>query len=157
MSQISPPSFPAVRVSLVLLAATLLAQRASAAPPRYDHVVIVIEENHAYSQIIGNTTNAPYINTLANQGVSFTNYFAITHPSQPNYLHIFSGAAQGVTSDSKPANVPFSTANLGAELRAAGFTFTGFSENLPAVGDTTTITTTDAAAHILYARKHNPW
>ena len=97
------------------------------------------------------------MNTLATQGVSFTSFYATTHPSQPNYLHLFSGFAQGVTSDSKPTNVPYSTANLGAELRAAGFTFTGFSESLPAVGDTTTITSTDASGHILYARKHNPW
>ena len=153
MSRLFPSSSPA----LALLAALLVASRAFAAPPRYDHVVIVIEENHAYSQIIGNTASAPYINALASQGVSFTNYFAVTHPSQPNYLHLFSGSAQGVTSVSKPSVVPFSTANLGAELRAAGFTFTGFSENLPAVGDTTTITTTDASGNILYARKHSPW
>src|SRR5665647_2488900 len=53
--------------------------------PRPDHVVIVIEENKSYKQIIGNI-EAPFINQLANEGALFTNSFAITHPSQPNYL-----------------------------------------------------------------------
>ena len=35
-----------------------------AALPQYDHVVVVIEENHGQSQIIGDTTDAPYINSL---------------------------------------------------------------------------------------------
>src|SRR5581483_9056911 len=50
---------------------------AGAAPPRWDHVVVVIEENHAQTQIIGNTAQAPYINALANSGVQFSNFFAI--------------------------------------------------------------------------------
>ena len=56
--------------------------------PRPDHVVIVIEENKSYKQIIGNI-EAPFINQLANEGALFTNSFAITHPSQPNYLVLF--------------------------------------------------------------------
>ena len=58
------------------------------APP--DHVVIVIEENHAFASIIG-SSSAPYINSLAQQGALFTQSFAVEHPSQPNYLDIFSG------------------------------------------------------------------
>lgn len=68
---------------------------APAAPPAYDHVVIVIEENHSFSQVIGNRTAAPYINQLADGGVNFVEFFAITHPSQPNYIHFFSGDNQG--------------------------------------------------------------
>ena len=78
--------------------------------PRPDHVVIVIEENHSYSEIIGSSA-APYINSLAAQGALFTQSYATTHPSQPNYLHLFSGSNQGVTNDSCPHS--FSTANLG--------------------------------------------
>ena len=69
--------------------------------PRPDHVVIVIEENHSYSEIIGSSA-APYINSLAAQGALFTQSYAITHPSQPNYLDLFSGSNQGVTDDSCP-------------------------------------------------------
>src|SRR5437763_17138020 len=86
--------------------------------PRPDHVVIVIEENHSYSQIIGSSA-APYINSLAAQGALFTQSYAITHPSQPNYLHFFSGSAQGVTDDTcPPPGSPYSAANLGGELIA---------------------------------------
>ena len=65
---------------------------ATAAPPRYDHVVIVIDENHSFTQIVGNSTGAPYIDQLANGGVNFTNFFAVTRPSQPNFAHISSRA-----------------------------------------------------------------
>ncbi|HEX3154020.1 MAG TPA: alkaline phosphatase family protein [Candidatus Angelobacter sp.] len=115
------------------------------APP--DHVVIVIEENHSFSSIIGSPA-APYINSLAQQGALFTQSFAVEHPSQPNYLDLFSGANQGVTDDSCPHT--FSTENLASELAAASRTFTGFSEDLPAAGST--VCTSGA-----YAEKHAPW
>jgi acid phosphatase len=63
-----------------------------------DHVVVVVEENHSFSEIIG-SADAPYINTLAGRGASFTHSFAIEHPSEPNYLDIFSGANRGITDD----------------------------------------------------------
>jgi phosphatidylinositol-3-phosphatase len=48
--------------------------------PRPDHIVIVIEENHSYSQII-DSPDAPYINGLAVQGAVFTQSFGVTYPS----------------------------------------------------------------------------
>lgn len=114
-------------------------------PP--DHIVIVMEENHAFSEIIG-SSSAPFINSLAQQGALFTQSFAVEHPSQPNYLDLFSGMNQGVTDDSCPHT--FSTENLATELAAAGLSFTGFSEDLPSAGST--VCTSGA-----YARKHSPW
>ena len=138
----------------------LCATAAQAAPPHYDHVVIVIEENHSFSQIVGNLASAPYINQLANGGVSFTNFFGVTHPSQPNYLEFFSGSGQDVADDALPLNYPYSTPNLGAELMAAGLIFIGYSEDLAQAGDRD-ITGTDAiiggTTYKLYRRKHNPW
>ena len=115
--------------------------------PRPDHVVIVIEENHSYSEIIGSSA-APYINSLAAQGALFTQSYAITHPSEPNYLDLFSGSNQGVTDDSCPHY--FTTANLGLYLLNASLTFGGYSEDLPSVGS---LVCTSGA----YARKHAPW
>jgi hypothetical protein len=115
--------------------------------PTPDHVVVVFEENHGYSQIIG-SPSAPYLNALAQQGALLTNSFAIEHPSQPNYLDLFSGSNQGITDDSTPHT--FSTPNLGGELLAAGFTFAGYSEDMPSVGYT-------GSTFLNYARKHNPW
>ena len=112
--------------------------------------VIVIEENHSYDQVIGSTA-APYINSLANQGALMTSMSAVTHPSQPNYLALFSGSTQAVTTDTPP-KTPFAAENLGSELIAAGKSFGGYSESMPSVGYTGT-----SAAGILYARKHNPW
>ena len=118
-----------------------------AAVPTPAHVVIVVEENQPYSAVIGNAT-APYINSLATGGALFTNSHAIGHPSQPNYLELFSGSDQGVTDDNGP--VTFSTANLGASLIGKGLTFGGYSEDLPSVGS---LVLTSGN----YARKHNPW
>jgi len=53
--------------------------------PRPDHVVVVMMENHAYSSIIGDSS-AAYLDSLAAQGASFTRSYAVTHPSEPNYL-----------------------------------------------------------------------
>jgi hypothetical protein len=115
--------------------------------PRPDHIVMVIEENHSYRQII-DSPDAPYINRLAAQGAVFTQSFGVTYPSQPNYLALFSGSTQGITDNSCPHT--FSTPNLGHALLAAGLTFAGYSEDLPSVGSL-------ICSVGLYARKHNPW
>jgi uncharacterized repeat protein (TIGR01451 family) len=130
--------------------------------PRPDHVVVVIEENHDYTQIIGQS-DAPYINSLASAGALMTNSTAIEHPSQPNYLDLFSGSNQGnqgSTGDARPTNgIPYSTPNLGAELLAAGDTFVGYSESLPVAGfdGTGYPNSTGGPPNDEYARRHNPW
>jgi hypothetical protein len=156
---VTVPSKPSLRRTLAVLCGAALAATglsvltggsASAANgvPRYDHVVIVLEENHSYQEVIG-SSSAPYINnTLAAGGAVFTQSFAIEHPSEPNYLDLFSGSNQGVTDDSCPHT--FGTANQGAQLIAAGDTFAGYSEGLPSAGST-------ACTSGSYARKHNPW
>jgi hypothetical protein len=112
------------------------------------HVVIVMMENHAFDEIIG-SANAPYLNNVvAANGAVLTNSHAVEHPSQPNYLDLFSGFNQAVVGDALPPNEPFSTPNLGAELLAKGFTFATYSEDLPSVGFNG-----DSGN---YARKHNP-
>ncbi|RMI30125.1 alkaline phosphatase family protein [Nocardia stercoris] len=136
-----------------LTAGTLIglgaAQNAAATtPPAYDHVVVVMFENHSYSDVIGNSS-APYLNSLATGGANFTQSFGNEHPSQPNYLDIFSGSDQGVTNDNCPQNFT-GVANLGADLIDAGKTFTGYSESMPSDGYT-------GCTSGNYYRKHNPW
>jgi phosphatidylinositol-3-phosphatase len=133
-------------VSLQFLVVNATAS-ATTVPPRPDHVVIVMEENHAYSQIIG-SSSAPYINSLAQQGALFTNSYAVAHPSQPNYVALFSGSTQGLISDDCPQT--FSGPDLGSQLLAAKFSFTGYAEGLPSAGSTVC-----TAGN--YARKHAPW
>lgn len=120
---------------------------AASAIPRYDHVVVVMEENTSETSIYGNSS-APYINSLKDNGAYFTQSFAVTHPSQPNYLALFSGSTQGITDDSCPHT--FSANNLGNQLRVAGFSFAGYSESMPSNGYTGCTSGT-------YARKHSPW
>ncbi len=112
------------------------------------HIVIVLEENKPDSAILG-SKSAPYINALANSGANMTQSFAESHPSEPNYLALFSGNTFGLTSDACPVNAG-AAPNLGSELLAAGYTFAGFSEDLPAVGS-------PACSAGKYARKHEPW
>jgi phosphatidylinositol-3-phosphatase len=123
------------------------ASSTATAVPRFDHIVVVVLENHAYSQIVG-SSSAPYLNSLADRAAVLTRSYAITHPSQPNYLALFSGSTQGLTDDSCPHN--YSGPNLATALVGAGASFVGYSEDLPATG----YTGCSAGA---YARKHNPW
>ena len=62
-------------------------------------------ETYGYNQIIG-SSQAPYINSLANANALLTNYHSIGHPSEPNYLELFSGSTQGETGDELPADLP---------------------------------------------------
>ncbi len=150
------PSLVCARILASAIPA-LFARVSWAAPPRYDHVVVVVEENRTPGQIIGDTVNCPYITQLAQGGVTFSSMWAITHPSQPNYLNLFSGSAQGVIDDNLVAGYPFTVANLGAELIAAGVTFRGYSEGLRAVGDAAWDPHSATDPGVKYRRKHNPW
>lgn len=124
--------------------------------PRYDHIVVVIEENKDYAQLIGTNTPAAYINSLLSEGMLFTNSHAITHPSQPNYLDLFSGSDQGVNGDACSASGTFPQPDLGGQLISAGFSFAGYSESMPSAGYTGCYDTPTSIGS-LYARKHNPW
>jgi chitodextrinase len=102
--------------------------------PLYDHVVIVIEENHGFGQVIG-SSSAPYINSLANGGALLTNYFADDHPSEPNYMIIYAGSDFGIGDDKFHAEPDPS---LATKVQAAGKTFVGY---------------VDSGS----PEKHNPW
>ena len=116
--------------------------------PSYSRVVVVVEENHTATSVLG-SKDAPFINSLASGGALMTRSYAVTHPSQPNYLALFAGDTFGVDSDACPLN--FGDApNLASELIAAGHSFGGFSEGLPADGSP--VCTAGG-----YARKHAPW
>lgn len=91
--------------------------------PSYSHIVVVVEENHSYQEIAGNTAQAPFINSLIAGGASLSNFTALTHPSQPNYFALYAGSTFG-TADDNPHSEPDPT--LYTVLQAAGGSFTGF-------------------------------
>jgi phosphatidylinositol-3-phosphatase len=121
---------------------------AAGSVPRFDHIFVIVLENKSYSQIIGNLTQAPYINQLAAEYGLATNYRAITHPSLPNYLALIGGQTFGVTSDCTACflNAP----NLAVDrLTPAGRTWKGYMDAMPRpcfVGDSGR-----------YRQKHNPF
>jgi hypothetical protein len=116
--------------------------------PSYSHVVIVVEENHTASAVLGNK-DAPFINSLASGGALMTRSYGVAHPSQPNYLALFAGDTFGVDSDACPLHLG-DAPNLASELIAGGYSFGGFSEGLPAEGS-------PVCSAGGYARKHAPW
>jgi hypothetical protein len=128
-------------------AASAAAGAHPAAVPQPAHTVVVVMENHSYADIIGNAA-APFINTLARRGALFTRSYAVTHPSEPNYLALFSGSFQGIADDGCPYR--FTTPNLAADLIKAGKSFAGYAEDLPGPGS-------PACSAGDYARKHVPW
>jgi hypothetical protein len=105
----------AMRIRIGLLIAFLFLTVITSGQVRPLHTVILILENHSFSQIAGNA-QAPYINALLNDNhtATLTQSFALTHPSQPNYIMLYSGSSQGVTDNNVPSNLPFTTPNLGA-------------------------------------------
>lgn len=119
--------------------------------PRPDHVVIVMEENHSLGTIFGRRNpGVPYLRSLAKQGALFTQSYGVTHPSQPNYLALFSGSTHGSTDDNYITPYSFGGGDLGGELRAAGLSFAGYCEDMPSAGYT-------GESYNGYEKKHNPW
>jgi acid phosphatase len=112
-------------------------------------VLIVVFENKAYDQVVG-SAQAPYLNSALSRALLLTDSHAVSHPSQPNYLALFSGSTQGVTDDHCPVQLG-NTPNLGRQLLDAGFSFTAFSEDLPQTGFQ------GCSNDNAYAAKHAPW
>ena len=110
-------------------------------------IVVVVEENHSFDQIIGDG-RAPFINQLADRSVLLTGYYAITHPSLPNYIAMVSGDTQGITSDCGDCNVD--AANLVDQLERAGISWKAYMQGLPAA-------CSDAHQAGDYAKKHDPF
>jgi hypothetical protein len=151
--------------------------------PHYQHIVEIMMENQNYGTIIGNPL-APNLNVLANQYGLATNYYGVTHPSEPNYLTAVGGSYFGVQDDNQfyctPAmattdpNCAGTTVNhtvdaqsIADQLTASGMTWKGYFQSLPAVvgpvvkvgpganGPYTFKSPSNAVA--LYASKHNPF
>jgi acid phosphatase len=104
---------------------TLESRALFSAVPHFDHVVVVMEENRGYAQIVGDSS-APYLNSLIQGGALFTQSYALTNNSQPNYLALFSGSTQGVEDESAQV---FDAPNLASDLSDVGRNFRGYAES----------------------------
>ena len=100
-------------------------QSPSGVVPQFGHVVLVVEENSSYSQVIGNTA-MPYLNSLASQYGLATQYFANVHPSLGNYFMLTTG--QIVTNDNSFVGT-VDVDNIARELTASGRSWKSYAES----------------------------
>jgi acid phosphatase len=123
--------------------------------PNFSHVYVIVLENKEFSSVVG-SSRAPYINSLIAQYGLATSYYAIGHPSEPNYIALTSGGTQGVNDDG--------VYNLGADnvfsqVAASGRTWHAYMQGYP--GNCSTASSSSAVTDGpgqsgAYVRKHNP-
>jgi len=101
-------------------------------PPASIRVLVVLEENHSFSDVIGNSS-MPYLNGLASRYSLGTQYFADAHPSLPNYFMLTVGRAETSNNDFTGT---VSDDNVVRELLKANKTWRSYAESLPSVGYT---------------------
>jgi phospholipase C len=153
--------------------------------PHYQHIVEIMMENTSYGTIIHNPL-APNINALANQYGLATNYFGVTHPSEPNYVANIGGDFFGIQDDNQFYCTPamsttdpncagttvdhtITAPSLSGQLSAAGMTWKGYFQSLPPTPAPGSLIMTGPNANgpytfkypsnavALYASKHNPF
>jgi len=113
-----------------------------------DHVFVIVMENHSYNEVWG-TSATPYTNGLVATWAHASNYFAITHPSLPNYLDLYAGSNHGITTDCDPSSSCHITGtSLLDEFLAKGLTAKGYFD-----GMTTPCTITNPGT---YRAHHDP-
>jgi hypothetical protein len=120
--------------------------------PALDSIYVIVLENQSLNDVT-RTHSMPYLASLIARGAVATGYGAIAHPSQPNYLALFSGDTQGVTDD----NVhDLSAPNLADQLGAHSRRWSVTAENLPGSSFTGATATDGRDGPGTYVRKHEP-
>ena len=172
-------------MKLIMLLTPLLAVSAARLPPpsvegipRYNHVVVIVEENKDYAQVM-DAEHAPSIARLAAAYGNATRFFGEVHPSEANYVALLSGDTFGIHDDdayycragsAQPfcdhareagyADHTVAARHLGDQLVSAGLTWKGYYGSLPEPGSGV-VTATDPAYPLapvtsaFYASKHS--
>jgi phospholipase C len=153
------PLFSALAAALVLATA-----EARAETPRFDHVYVIVLENHGFDDALTNGPS-PFLRELARTQGLATRYFGVAHPSLPNYLALIGGDEFGIRDDRPSCFAsdisPTTSCNrisgdsLVDQLRGAGLSFALYAENLPEPGSMVTVAP-GGVQGALYAQKHNP-
>jgi len=133
----------------VILAGISVASGAPAAPAsisQFDHVIVVVEENASYSDVVGGTS-MPYLNSLISKYGLATSYYANTHPSIGNYFMMTTGTI--VTNDDKFVST-VSVDNLVRQFLKDGKTWKSYAESIPSAGYL-------GGNRGLYLKRHNPF
>jgi hypothetical protein len=139
----------AVRLCLTLLLALLLGPpaTAAAAPAKPSHTVVIVLENRELNEVIG-SPEAPFVTYLAQRGALAVNYYAVAHPSLPNYLAILGGSTYGITENCTDCFV--AGPNLATQLSRAGISWKAYMGGMPHA-----CYTGDDVGR--YAKRHNPF
>jgi len=114
--------------------------------PNFKRIVIIVFENKEFGIVIGNL-QMPNFNKLAREYTLLTQYYAVTHPSLPNYIALIGGDTFGILSDCNDCYV--NSQSLPDLIEASGRTWKTYQEDIPEpcfLGDTN-----------IYAQKHNPF
>jgi phosphatidylinositol-3-phosphatase len=142
--------FPSLTASPVPTVATPIVASPTVEPkpliPNFDHIVILIFENKEFGSVIGNSF-MPNYNQLARDYTLLTQYYAVTHPSLPNYIAMMGGDTFGITENCNDCFID--TPSLPDLIEASGRTWKTYQEDLPSpcyLGDKRN-----------YVQKHNPF
>ncbi|HEY9085501.1 MAG TPA: alkaline phosphatase family protein [Candidatus Tyrphobacter sp.] len=177
--------FPAAIALLALLVTAAVhvdaasnARGLDAQIPRYQHIFVIVEENKDYGEIIG-SSDAPTITRLAREYGNATDFYAETHPSEPNYVALIGGYTYGIRDDDayfcKPhsssplcpdsnepgyVNHTVNAPNLATQLQAAHLSWKNYNESLPKPGSLAVIAADPHARDVpstleVYASKHS--
>lgn len=155
----------AIIICIIMLSIALLVMRGGSPPqssipstpqvvpitrslPSIDHVIVVMMENKSYNDIVNNAS-APYSNQLIRTYALSGNYYAVSHPSLPNYLAILGGSTYGVQSDC--ADCFINAPNLVDRLEGSHKTWKAYMESLPSTPSCF------VGSNDQYAQKHNPF
>jgi phospholipase C len=168
----------AASVALAAMASNSKPTPRDLAVPRYAHIFVIIEENKDYGQVIG-SRDAPTITRLAHEYGNATDFYAETHPSEPNYVALIGGYTYGIRDDDgyfckphdasplcpnsdKPGYVDHTidAPNLATQLQSAGLTWKNYNESLPKPGSLAVVATDPHARDVpatleVYASKHS--
>jgi hypothetical protein len=134
-------------VATLVTAAPAAGTAPAAKVPVFSHVMVIVLENHEYGFVVGNNSQMPILNRLAGENTLLTQYYAVGHPSLPNYIALVSGDTQGITTDC--SNCFVGATNLADLLNKANLTWKTYQEDMPSpcfVGSAGT-----------YAQRHNPF
>lgn len=164
-------------VAALVLSASAHAAEDRPAVPRYDHILVIIEENQGLQDIVDKPFT-PRLTALAKSYGLATRYYAIVHPSEGNYVAMLGGDNFGIHDDDayfckphspeptcKGSDAPgfpdhtIRTQSLVDQMTAHGLSWTGYFQSLPSPGamDVTwpAVGNQQRLPAALYASKHN--
>jgi hypothetical protein len=115
--------------------------------PDFTHIFVLVFENKEFGSVIGNS-QMPVLNRLARENTLLTQYYAVRHPSLPNYVALIGGDTFNIDSDCETCYV--NSTSLPDLIEAAGRTWRTYQEDMPSACFT-------GGSSGEYAKKHNPF